>query len=114
MTREEFEGAAIGQVKKYIYEQQEMGENCQIRVNPELLYVDLLTNRELQQGIGFSDEVIENAAYAEGDETMSSEDYQAKQDPDFYPVDTLVRKVETGELEPDFQAIGKLVDRYFR
>lgn len=114
MTREEFITAVAGQVKKYIDLIDEFGDNAQIRVNPPLLYVDLLSNKQYQQAIGFSDEVIENAAYAEGDETMSSEDYQATQDPEFYPVSTLIKKGTLNEMLPDYQAIEKLADRYFK
>lgn len=113
MKREEFITAIAGQVKKYIDLIDEYGENAQIRVNPPLLYVDLLSNKQFQQGIGFSDEVIENAAYAEGDETMSSEDYQATQDPDFYPVASLVKRGALNELLPDYEAINVLADKYF-
>lgn len=113
MKREEFINSIIGQLRKYLYLSDEFGTNAQIRVNPALLYVDLLSDKQYLQAIGFSDEVIENAAYAEGDETMSSDDYQATQDPDFYPVSTLLKKDAAGDLEPDYDAVNKVADKYF-
>ena len=113
MEREEFVKSIEGQVRKYISLSEEYGSNAQIRINPALLLVDLLSERQYLQAIAFSDEVIENAAYAEGDETMSSEDYQATQDPDFYPVSSLIEKSATNDLIPDITAINKLADRYF-
>lgn len=114
MTKEEFTTSLIGQVKKYIYLADEYGENAQIKVNPRLLLVDLLTNKEYQQAIEFSDEVVENAAYAEGDETMSSEDYQATQNPDFYPIELLINRINAHTLEPNYTAIDTIVKKYFR
>lgn len=114
MNREEFIKSVEYQVKKYIYLADEYGENAQIRVNPPLLLVDLLDNKGYQRAIDFSDEAIENAAYAEGDETMSAGDYQATQDPEFFPVSTLIRHIGANQLEPDFDAINKVADRYFK
>ena len=114
MKREEFITAVGGQVKKYIDLADKYGKNAQIRVNPDLLLVDLLSNRQFQQAIGFSDEAIENAAYAEGDETMSAGDYQAKQDPDLYPVTDFIKEGALNELLPDYEAIGRLADKYFK
>lgn len=113
MTRQEFITSVEGQVRKYIYLKVDYEPNAQIRVNPTLLYVDLLSGRQFQQAIEFSDEVIENGAYGEGDETMSTDDYQASQDPDFYPVETLVKKSVLGEPIPDMDAINTLADKYF-
>ena len=101
-------------MRKYIYIPDEYGANAQIRVNPRLLLVDLLDNNGYQRAIGFSDEAIENAAYAEGDETMSAGDYQATQNPEFFPVATLVKHVDVNRLEPDFDAINRIADRYFK
>lgn len=113
INRDAFITSVEGQVKKYIYLKIDYDPNAQIRVNPELKLVDLLSGKQFQQAIGFSDEVIENGAYGEGDETSSADDYQASQDPDFYPVSTLVKKGVLGELLPDMDAIQKLADNYF-
>ena len=113
MNKEEFIVSITGQVRKYISLADEYGDNAQIRVNPALLLVDLLSNKEYLQAIEFSEEVIENGAYGEGDETSSADDFQASQDPDFYPVSTLVKKGALGELLPDADAINALADKYF-
>lgn len=114
MTRQEFKTSIEGQVKKYIYLKDSYDPNAQIRVNPDLLLVDLLSGKEYLQGIAFSDEVIENGAYGEGDATENADDYQAKQDPDFYPVEKLVKKGDLGELIPDYKEIDHIVENYFK
>lgn len=113
MEKNEFITSVTGQVRKYISLKDDFNPNAQIRVNPELLLVDLLSGKEFLQAIEYSEEVIENGAYGEGDETSSADDYQAKQDPDFYPVEKLVKKGALGELLPDSEAIEKLAENYF-
>ena len=113
ITRDEFITAIDGQLRKYIYLSDNYRPNAQIRVNPALKLVDLLSGREYLKAIAFSQEVVENGAYGEGDETTSVDDFQARQDPDFYPVETLLKKGDLGEILPDRNAIEKVADKYF-
>ena len=113
MKKEEFKEAVAGLVWEYINNEDMLGKNAQIRVNPELLYVDLFSEKEFLQGLADSEETIEDATFARGDETESATDYQAAQNPDFYPASTLVEKKADGKLAPNARAIDKLADNYF-
>ena len=112
MKREEFVKAISDLVQEYIDNFDRFDSNPQIRVNPELLYVEAIDGSAMLEGIGDSDEAIENAAYAHGDETMSSTDYQAKENPDFYPIKSLLKPVGESKSIPDPEAISKLADNY--
>ena len=114
MKREEFVKSVKDLVQQYIDNFYEFDENPQIRVNPELLYVELENGYAFLDDIGYSDEVVENAAYAEGDATESSDDYQAKQDYEYYPVRAFLKKVGEHKAVPDEDAINGLADRYFK
>lgn len=113
MKKEEFKEAVTGLVWVFINNEDLQGKNAQIRVNPELLYVDLLTEKEFLTALSYSQEVIENAAYAHDAAQYEAADYQAAQNPDFYPARTLVKKDETGKNVPDEEAIEKLTANYF-
>lgn len=113
MKRAEFEEAVTGLVWVWINNQDLQGKNAQIRVNPELLYVDLLTQNEFLQALEYSQEVIENAAYAHDAAQYEASDYQAAQNPDFYPAHTLVKKNAEGKLTPDPEAIATIAANYF-
>lgn len=112
MKRKEFEDAVTGLVWVYINNVDLQGKNAQIRVNPELLYVDLLTQDEFLQALSYSQEVIENAAYAHDAAQYEAADYQAQQNPDFYPARTLTKKDAEGKTVPDPEAVAKVADNY--
>lgn len=112
MKKADFIQAIGGLVWVYINNEDLQGRNAQIRVNPELLYVDLLTQEEFLQALAYSQEVIENAAYAHDAAQYEAEDYQAAQNPDFYPARTLVREGADGKPEPDMDAIEKIAANY--
>lgn len=114
MKREDFTQTVHDLVQEYIDNFDRFDSNPQLRVNPELLFVDIINGRDMLNGIGYSEEVIENAAYAEGDETMSSSDYQAKQDPDFYEVKKLLKPSGPNSSIPDDEAIEKIANTYFK
>lgn len=77
-------------VDNYTADRDEMADDPQVRVNPMSLHASVVTAAEMQNEIGFTDEDIEAGAAAEGDETESSDDYEASQDPDFYPLRELL------------------------
>ena len=113
MERETFVKAVTDLVQEYIDNWDRFDSNPQIRVNPELLYVEAVDGSAMLEGIGDSDEAIENAAYAHGDESMSATDYQNKENPDFYPIKDLIQPVGHNLSVPDKAKIEKIADQYF-
>lgn len=101
-------------VQEYIDNWDRFDENPQIRVNPELLYVEAIDGRAMLEGIGDSEEAFEDAAYAHGDETMSATDFQEKQDPDFYPIKNLIKPSGANISVPDNEKIEALAANYFK
>ena len=113
MKKEEFVEAVEGLVWVYINNEDMLGKNAQIRVNPVLLYVDLFSEKEFLQGLADSQEAIENAAYAHDAAQYEDADYQAQQNPDFYPAQTLVKKDTDGKSIPSREAVVKVAANYF-
>ncbi|MCH5226828.1 MAG: hypothetical protein J1F16_03295 [Muribaculaceae bacterium] len=111
--RKTFVKAVTDLVQEYIDNFDRFDSNPQIRVNPELLYVEIIDGSAMLEGIGDSEEAFEDAAYAVGDETMSASDYQEKQDPDFYPVKELLKPVAHNVSVPDTDKIEAIADEYF-
>ena len=114
MKKEEFVQAVTGLVWVYINNEDLQGRNAQITVNPELLYVDLITEEQFQDALLFNQEVIENAAYAHDAAQYEAADYQAAQNPDFYPTWKLVTKDAVGKTVPDSEAINEIASNYFK
>lgn len=113
MKRNEFEEAVAGLVWVYINNEDLQGRNAQITVNPELLYVDLISESEFQDALLYNQEVIENAAYAHDAAQYEASDNQVAQNPDFYPAWKLVTKDAEGKTVPDTEAIAKMASNYF-
>lgn len=111
--RNTFVKAIADLVQTYIDNWDRYDENPQIRVNPELLYVEAIDGSAMLEGIGDSEEAFEDAAYAQGDETMSASDYQEKEDPDFYPIKELLKPSGQNTSVPDMDKIEKIADEYF-
>lgn len=114
VDRKTFVKAVTDLVQEYIDNWDRFDENPQIRVNPELLYVEAIDGRAMLEGVGDSEEAFEDAAYAHGDETMSATDYQEKQDPDFYPIKELLKPAGHNVSVPDVDKIEKIADEYFK
>lgn len=100
-------------VQEYIDNWDRFDENPQIRVNPELLFVEAVDGKAMLEDLGDSEEAFEDAAYAQGDETMSATDFQEKQDPDFYPIKDLIKPVGHNLSVPDDEKIEAIATRYF-
>ena len=113
MKKNDFIDTVSGLVWVYINNADVMGKNAQIRVTPESLYVDLFTEKQFQQAVEDADEAIENAAIAHGAESEEALDFQASQNPDFYPASSLVTKNAEGRSEPSREAIEKVAANYF-
>lgn len=112
MTKEEFRKAVTGEIEAYIENWDRFGHDPELRVNPADLELRIFTRADLARAVEDSDEVIENAAIAQGAATEEAEDRQATQNPDFYPLRTLIKA--SGERTiPDPLAIDRLVRRYF-
>ena len=112
--RKTFVKAVADLVQEYIDNWDRFDSNPQIRVNPELLYVEAVNGSAMLEGLGDSDEAIEDAAYAHGDESMSATDFQAKQNPDFYPIKELIQPAGHNVSVPDAEKIEKIADKYFK
>ena len=112
--RNTFVKAVTDLVQEYIDNWDRFDSNPQIRVNPELLYLEAIDGNAMLEGIGDSEEAFEDAAYAQGDETMSASDFQEKQDPDFYPIKELIKPAGHNVSVPDPDKIEKIADEYFK
>ena len=112
MKREEFINSVTEVVQEYIDTFYDFDKNPMLRVNPELLLVEVENGYGFQEDLGYSDEVIEEAAYAEGDATESATDNQAKQNFDYYPVREFIVVDSNHQGKPDMKAIEKLADKY--
>ncbi|MCH5235166.1 MAG: hypothetical protein J1E16_07710 [Muribaculaceae bacterium] len=113
IDRRTFVKAISDLVQEYIDNFDRFDDNPQIRVNPELLYVEAIDGSAMLEGIGDSEEAFEDAAYAQGDETMSASDFQEKEDPDFYPIKELLKPTGPNTSVPDLDKIEKIADEYF-
>lgn len=112
-TRNGFIKAMKDAVQEYIDNFYRFDSDPQLQVNPLTRSVELVSDVEMLSAIANSDEAIENAAHAEGDETEAADDYQASQNPDFYPVKKLLATTSDGVTLPDGKAIADIADTYF-
>lgn len=99
-------------VQEYIDNWDLYDSNPQIRVNPEMKTATLVDGSDMQEEIEDSDEAIENAAGAQGAETEDADDYQVMQNPDFYPVKTLLTTNNKGEVEVNEKEVEKIASLY--
>lgn len=114
MKRKEFTDYVASAVAQYLNNPSAYDGDPQIRVNPENLAIDMVNGSDLLKAIEYSDEAVEDAAGAEGDESESSTDYQSSMNPDFYPVRSLVAVSADGKRRVDHAAVVALADVYFR
>lgn len=111
MDKESFENRIIEQVEIYIENFTIFGKNSQIRINPALEEIMLVSNDVMMRDIAESEETIEDAAAAHGLESQDASEYQVTQNPDYYPVASLLHEVN-GKVLPDKRAIGRIVKKY--
>lgn len=114
MKRKEFTDYVISAVAQYINNPSAYDGDPQIRVNPENLAIDMVNGSDLLKAIEYSGEAVEAAAGVEGDASESATDYQASQDPEFYPVRSLIAVRPDGTRVVDRKAVYALVDNYFK
>lgn len=113
VTRTQFVNSVNEVVRNYINNFFDYDGNAMLRVNPELLLVEVENGYAFQDDIEYSDEVVEDAAYAEGDATESNTDYQARQDYDYYEVRTFLTLDKEGHGTVNEEAVNRLADKYF-
>lgn len=112
MTQNNLTDSIIGLVKEYIENFDMFDSNPQIRINPGTKRAALVNGRDMLAEIEDSNEAIEDAARAEGAETEDASDYQVKQNPDFYPVKSLLKTMPDGRVVPDESGIEKIAVIY--
>lgn len=113
MTIDEFKKILSDNVQLYIDNFDRFDSNPQIRVNPELMRVDIVNGSEFLSGIADSEEAVEDAAAAESAESEDAADYQVRQNPDFYPVKKLLDTLPDGKTVPSAKAIDEIAKVYF-
>ena len=112
MDKKEFEGVLTDAVQMYIDNFDRFDNNPQLRVNPVSYRVDLVNGSDLINEIEDSDEAVEDAAASQGMESNDATDYQAKQNPDFYPVKPLLEPKGNTDV-PSKKKIEEIVKVYF-
>ena len=98
--------------RRYISNPKAFGTDPHLRINPRSLAVNIIGCNDMHAEIENSNEAIEDAG-VEGDMSEDAADYQVRQNPDFYPVKSLVAALPSGVLEPDKKAIGAVAAKYF-
>lgn len=112
MNKEGFVKAAVHCVNLYIDNIDRFGTDPQLKVNPVSLNVSLVDDALRNQSLAYSQEAIEAAAGVEGDASESATDFQAAENPDFYPVKSLLKTGSDGITTVDVDAIRKIADSY--
>lgn len=113
MSHEEFRRLVVNSIQEYIDDFDRYGAGARLRVNPASHDVELENGYAIQEEIEDSDEAVENAAVAEGAATKEYTDYQVTQNPDFYPLRTLIKVDENGRGVPDPEAVDNIVANYY-
>lgn len=112
MGKKEFTDTIFDFIKGYISNPKAFGTDPHLRINPRSLAVNIIGCNDMHAEIENSNEAIEDAG-VEGDMSEDAADYQVRQNPDFYPVKSLVAALPSGVLEPDKKAIGAVAAKYF-
>lgn len=112
MDSKQFKGILTDAVQMYIDNFDRFDSNPQLRVNPVSYRVDLVNGSDLINEIEDSNEAVEDAAASQGMESNDATEYQAKQNPDFYPVKKLLQPMGNTDV-PLEKEIEKIVKAYF-
>lgn len=113
MEKKDFITAVTRMVQRYIDREDHEDPDSQISVNPVTHFVDLVPAKDFLASLADSEEAIENAAYAFGGRDEEYTDFQASENPDFYPARSLVVYEDRKKPYPDAAAIEKLAETYF-
>lgn len=112
MKKDAFIESVADAVQLYLDNFDRYQPNAHIRVNPVSLEVMLISGADMLAAIADSDEAVEDSAAADGEMTEQAADYQASQNPDFYPVGDYIEVVSAHEAHPDRVAIARLAEKY--
>ena len=113
VTRQQFINSVAQVVQGYIDNFYTFDGNPMLRVNPDLLLVEVENGYGFRDDIDYSNMIIEEAAYVGGDRSESDDDNHAKQDYDYYPVKEFFTVDAQGKGKIDTKAIEALADKYF-
>lgn len=113
VTRDQFINSVNEVVQQYIDNFAQYDENPMLRVNPDLLLVEVENGYALLDDIDYSNMVIEEAAYVGGDRSESDDDNHAKQDYDYFPVRNYITVDSKGQGTVNSKAVNALADKYF-
>lgn len=114
MKRSEFIKRVNDAINRYLDDFELYEPNPQLSVNPDSLYVDIISGKDMFTEIENSDEALENAAGAQGAATEQDFDYQVSQNPDFYPIRRLLKISDEKPTVADSVAIEALANNYFK
>lgn len=114
MTRKEFIDRINEAVDRYLDDFEEFEPDPQLSVNPVTLYVDVVSGKIMQEGLADSEEAVEDAVAAQGDESEQDTDYQVKENPDYYPIRQFLKVSKDHPTVADPMAIGRLASRYIK
>lgn len=112
MKKEDFKTAVTNSVQLYIDNFDQFEPDPQLRIDPVNFYAEPISGRDFANAVEDADEAIENAAYADGMADETAMDFQASENPDFYPIRELVERKD-GKVIPSATAISKIVSHYF-
>lgn len=112
MKREVFVDMIVDLVNEYINYGDDVDPDMMIRVNPSNLAAVMVDSRVMQQEIAYSDEAVEAAAGVEGDASESATDMQAREDPEFYKVKSLIITEANGSRRVSREAVERIADDY--
>lgn len=113
MNKDEFAETMRNIVAGYIAKFYEIGSEAQLSINPVTKFISVDVGNNIQSDIADAEEAVEEAAGAENPVDEDFSDYQAEQNPDFYPLRSFVISDGSGAHKPDDKAIVQLIDRYF-
>lgn len=113
MTQKEYIDRICYLLKEYISNSDSFDRNPQLRINPATLDVTIINGKDMLREIEYSNEAIEAAAGVEGAASEDDTDFQARRNPDFYPVMELLRRIPEQASEPDVTAVEKITAEYF-
>ena len=112
MTRKELIENINTTLRRYLNATEYYGPDPQLSVNPVTLYVDLATDATRTAGLADSEEALEDAAAAQGDASEAATDFQARENPDYYPVSQFLKYTSGAPTVPDTAAVAALALSY--
>lgn len=113
MTRKEFSDNVTGIVRLYLDNTFDFDSNPQLRIAPGTYDIDIVNGSEMLADIEDDNETVEDAAAAEGASDQDGTEFQARRNPDFVAVNSLINRNPGGRPQLDPEAIEQLVNSYY-